>query len=272
MREALTWLRDFIVRLWPALVIPLHGLRGAVWDQGAQWRNPPRVGVAARFVNMQDNGKAYRRALHDFDQYCIPNRLVLVWSSQVDAALHAFIYPMQRSRVELVHAAVLKAFPGLRGLLPCSVTAVREKAEAQPVTHHPPLPWGAVVLLAEGLRSRGLVRSGAGLLLMWRLGLRPGEFTQLGVEDLWYNHFGGVAGPPWPPAGHEDASHRRGPSPTWGLAHPYPHGLLPCLHPAGLQAHGVEACGPGNLCHPHCMRNLIGGAALDRPQLPCRVG
>jgi integrase len=140
--------------------------------------------VAARFVNMQDNGKAYRRALHDFDQYCIPNRLVLVWSSQVDAALHAFIYPMRRSRAELVHAAVLKAFPGLRGLLPCSVTAVREKAEAQPVTHHPPLPWGAVVLLAEGLRSRGLVRSGAGLLLMWRLGLRPGEFTQLGVEDL----------------------------------------------------------------------------------------
>ena len=93
---------------------------------------------------------------------------------------------MRRSRAELTFAAVLKAFPALRWALPWATAAVKDKAETCPAVHHEPLPWGAALLLAEALRSRCQPRRAAGILLMWRLGLRPGEFVQLWSDDLWF--------------------------------------------------------------------------------------
>ena len=139
---------------------------------------------------MKDGGKAYLRALEAFHAFCVRRQFVLTDTMSVDRALFTYVQEHRRACGEVTLSALLRAYPPLRFALPWSAAAVRDLAQAQPTDHHPPMPWGVALLLAESMRLHGMLRRAGCLLLQWRLGLRPGEMLQLRREDLQFNPVG----------------------------------------------------------------------------------
>ena len=52
------------------------------------------------------------------------------------------------------------------------------------------MPWGVALMIAHYMRSIGRLDRALGLLVQWRLGLRPGEMLQLRPADIQFSSSG----------------------------------------------------------------------------------
>ena len=93
----------------------------------------------------------------------------------VDRAAAEYVQTIGPGEASHVLAALVKAWPPLRGHLPWTAAAVHSYHLRRPPTHHPPMSWPVALGLAAGLRANRHFRDATLLLLQWRLGLRPSE-------------------------------------------------------------------------------------------------
>jgi integrase len=162
----------------------------STWSTATHWRNTSCEMVDERLRSLKSGGGPYRRALIDFHNHCVAHRLILITVADVDAALVRFCSGLRRAKVEVTFCAVLRAYPPLRGELPWSAALVSDMSSLQPTTHHTPMPWGVALMIAHYLRTIGRLDRAVGLLVQWRLGLRPGEMLQLRPADIQFSSTG----------------------------------------------------------------------------------
>jgi hypothetical protein len=92
------------------------------------WRSVTHEVVDALLATLQMGRVASRRVLWDFHRCCHRQRLVLDSPNSVNRALVTYAYGLRRGRADQTHSALLRAFPPLRGRLPCAPTFVKEVA------------------------------------------------------------------------------------------------------------------------------------------------
>jgi len=166
----------------------LHASFARSLQAATHWRNASTETIDARLQGLKSGDKAYRRALLDFHQFCVANRLVLIAPEDVDLALTQYCLGVRRAKAETIFSAMLRAYPPLKGRLAWTASLVHELSVTQPTCHHAPMPWGVALIIAHRLRGKGHFRRAVALLLQWRLGVRPGELLQLRPEDIQYRH------------------------------------------------------------------------------------
>ena len=124
---------------------------------------------------MRRHGAIYDRMLWRLQRFCEVHRLQLDTCESVDTAAARFSLEIGRAEGAQLLAALLKAYPPLRGHLVWLTATLHAQSVAAPIHHHPAMPWSVALLIASGLRRLGRPRDAAALALQWRLGLRPGE-------------------------------------------------------------------------------------------------
>ena len=174
---------------WHSLI---HNLSALLWQCWCRllwltepgWLRPPpdaeRVLLSALCPASR---AAYVRSLRDWD-FWRRDRTAPRTAAEFDLLLWEYLKPLARSRASTTLAAIEKTNPALRGLLPWSHALVGVIQLSSNIHHHLPMSWGVALLLARGMRSMGLVREGALLLLMWRIAARPAEALGLLGEHL----------------------------------------------------------------------------------------
>ena len=128
--------------------------------------------------------QTYSRLLRRFHVWTAAQGWKLFFPDDVDRAATAFSASIGHGEASQLLAALLKAYPPLRGQLPWLASTVRHRHLRSPPTHHPPMSWPVALGIATGLRLLGYPRDASLLLLQWRLGLRPGEALRLIASDI----------------------------------------------------------------------------------------
>jgi integrase len=170
-----------LVRLVWQLAVWLRHLR----SEAESWRGgPPGYGRLWRST-LKGNGAAYDRVLQRFDAHCRRRGLDLTTAADVDAAASAYCPDLGKGEAATLVAALLKAYPPLRGKLPWLVAVQRCQAALTPTAHHAPLSWRFCVGVASNLCLLGRRADAVVLLLQWRLGLRPSEAMALRASHIW---------------------------------------------------------------------------------------
>ena len=126
----------------------------------------------------------YRKALKKFDGWCRLHRRALALPADVDAAAAEFMCTLSSAESAHLLAALIKAFPPLKGRLYWTAARVRDLATRHETFHHPPMSWELALGIASAMRRLGRPRDGLALLLQWRLGFRPGEVLTLCADDI----------------------------------------------------------------------------------------
>jgi len=126
----------------------------------------------------------YSKILVKFHEWCTARDVVLVTPCDVDKGATRFSRRLGKGQNEQFLAALLKAYPPLRGRLPWLAAAVKLRQLRNPPQHHPPMTWEVALGVATGLRLLGYHRDATLLLVQWRLGLRPSEALRLAAEDI----------------------------------------------------------------------------------------
>ena len=139
---------------------------------------------------LRDGGKSYLGALRKFDRYLCQRGWVLSTAQSVDHAVFYYVKDLRRAQAEILLSALFRAYPALRGCLGASSAIVADMSVTQPTHHHPPMPWGMALMLAETIRFLGYPRRALALLLQWRCGLRPGEVLQFRGGDISFDRCG----------------------------------------------------------------------------------
>ena len=162
-----------------------------LWSSAAlHWRDVEIDGVQARMRVLRDGGKSYLGALRKFDRYLCQRGWVLSTAQSVDHAVFYYVKDLRRAQAEILLSALFRAYPALRGCLGASSAIVADMSVTQPTHHHPPMPWGMALMLAETIRFLGYPRRALALLLQWRCGLRPGEVLQFRGGDISFDPCG----------------------------------------------------------------------------------
>ena len=149
------------------------------------WRRGPQGFDTLWRATLRNDGLIYTRLLRRFDQWCVEHGKVLELASDVDTAAAEFLKTLGRGEGSQFVSALLKAFPPLRYALPWAVATRNNLVATATPQHHPPLTWRLCLGLAAVLCLLGRKGDAVGLLVQWRLGLRPGEAQRLLPEHIW---------------------------------------------------------------------------------------
>ena len=93
-------------------------------------------------------------------------------------------YPLKKSEMENMVAAIEYLFPHVRGQLPWSKAVLKGWAVQHKPRHIVPMGRSHTSLWAAYLVSFGAVRMGVGVMLQRELGLRPSELLGLRASDI----------------------------------------------------------------------------------------
>ena len=129
--------------------------------------------------------KQYINALDRFFLWAKQHSVEIATRAQVDKAFYRYLDLCSRHQGSLLLAALLKAYPPLRGFLPWGAAKLKVMGVLLPVFHHPPLPWQLAVGMAYALCRLNLPFRALTLLLQWCLGLRPSEALNMQYDDFY---------------------------------------------------------------------------------------
>ena len=147
------------------------------------WSRAPS-GYRERWQATLRTPEVYDRLLRRFNGWCIANERVLISAADVDEAGANCCALLNKAQAAQFLAALLRAFPPLRGQLHWTHAEVRAKSLQAPPQHHPPMSWEIALALAFGLRRCGYFRDSALLVFQWRFGLRPTEAMYAVAADI----------------------------------------------------------------------------------------
>ena len=187
---ALEAVLGYLARLLLQLSEWLRRLR----SDAENWRHGPPGYTELWRATLKHNGAAYTRVLARFDAHCRQRGVALETAADVDAAASAYCCQLGKGEAGTLLAAILKAFPPLRGRLPWFAATQRCQAALIPTAHHAPLSWRFCVGIAATLCALGRKSDAFVLLLQWRLGFRPGEALALRAAHVWLPSQAGLCG------------------------------------------------------------------------------
>jgi len=139
------------------------------------WRRPPPGFSDLWQSTLKQRGAIYVKRLTLFNDWCVSRKVCLDTTQDVDYAACRYVTTLGKGEGTHFVAALVKAFPPLRGCLPWTTAVQRNRVATMPTEHHPPLTWRVTLGIAAVLVMFGRREDAALLMLQWRLGLRPGE-------------------------------------------------------------------------------------------------